>query len=211
MIEMQDHNTTLGKCKTALLFVFMVLSLVKVRAQKETGSKKFSALKTDLTYIGYNFFGVVNSAALTFEKGFSSQHSVQFTPIYLKYIHIKTNSLALVPEYKYYFNKQKNFSGFFSGAYLKYRWDHTRTVLEKNVLGERSLTETEQGYGGGIIAGFQTYIHKHYTVEIIVGLGAIHRTQQVKASPGLVYYETKSHYPYTGADGRFAFNLGYRF
>lgn len=199
-------------------FAFLILCVLfnSTYAQKDTLKKKcFFAIKTDLIELSFNLFGVVNTGALTIEKGFSGSHSIQLTGLYTKYIHLKSQEWGIIPEYKYFISRKRNFKGFYTGLYFKYGDKTSKEMYQSGSNGDKFITKKYQNYGGGLTFGFQTYIRKHLTIDFLIGIGMNHSVRQIKVPSdyyiGGATYTVDNNYPINHADGRAFINLGYKF
>lgn len=199
-------------------FAFLILCVLfnSAYAQKDTLNKNgFFAIKTDLIELSFNLFGVVNSGALTIEKGFSNRHSIQLTGRYTKYIHFISQGWEIIPEYKYFISKRKNFKGFYTGLYLKYGSETDKDLYESGSNGNKYITKEYQNYGGGGTFGFQTYIRKHLTIDFLLGIGVKYYVRQLNVPSdyyiGGASYTVDNKYPITHSDSRVSINLGYKF
>ena len=78
--------------------------------------------------------------------------------------------------------------------------------------GDNMIRDTYHSYGAGATFGFQTYIRKHLTLDVLLGIGGryITNNREIPQGGGLLIINDKV-YPFTGVDGRFSFNFGYRF
>jgi hypothetical protein len=202
--------------KRITINIIFVLMFSSSFGQNDTLVKKsFFAIKTDILLLSLNAFGVVNTGVLTLEKGFSHRHSLQVTAGYTKYIHFKSDSWNLIPEYKVFISKKKGFKGFYTGLYLKYLNETDLELYSSGYGGDKYITKKYQNYGAGITFGFQTYIKKHLTLDFLLGIGGKYITRQVDIPSGY-YVSGASHsidnnYPAAYLDGRASINLGYKF
>src|ERR1043165_9827558 len=108
-------------------------------SQNDTTAKKVNfILKTDLFFpvIGIAVVasgsGYLKSASLTFETCFKQKHSLQITACYYYFdyenshprgfesIRVQDKSFQIIPEYKIFLHEEKNHSGGYYGANLKF-------------------------------------------------------------------------------------------
>lgn len=178
--------------------------------QKDSATRSFFAVKTDLVFLGMNISGKP-AYSLIVEKGISKRSSVQLKVEYTTAIYPDSYRYVLLPEYKFFLNKKQSFKGFYTGGYLKYWYQERWYYYSENH--KQHITEKDNGYGAGFIFGYQTYVKKHLTIDFLIGLGARFFTQQLLDIPSnLSFYPHYPMYPNTVLpDGRIAINIGYKF
>lgn len=210
------HNLTLNTKKVALLCVVQILIFTGTFGQSDTATKKtFFAIKTDLVALSANAFNVVNFGSLTMERGFLNRHSFQVTTAYLKYIHLKSRSWSIIPEYKFFMNKKKDFKGFYTGGYLEYENTTSLHTYSSGSAGDKYITYKYHDVGVGLNFGYQTYLKKRLVLDFLVGIAGMNASRQVYF-PADYYkemgsYPVDNNYPITYLKERASINLGYKF
>ena len=200
-----------------IFIVFLILLFTSAFGQQDTSNKKtFFAIKTDLAFLSAYAFPVIYDrgymGVLTVEQGFSYKHSFQLTAWFLKYTDSQPREIwRFIPEYKFFLSKKGNFKGFYTGIYLKY-------VNQVNFYPYLSAHDDRtkdkyHTYGAGATFGFQTYIKKHLTFDILLGFGGRYITNSVESPAGSNVFgiNSRAMYPLFKLDGRFSINLGYKF
>lgn len=205
------------KNKIILLKVILVFIFTSSYGQKDTLNKKcLLIVKADILSLATNAFGVVNLGSLTIEKGFLNRHSFQLTAGYSKYINSKSKSWTLLPEYKFFIDKKKDFKGFYTGVYLRYNNAVSLDLYSSgSFVDNKYITKKYQSYGGGLTFGYQTYIKKHLTLDFLLGVGGRYVTRQIDV-PAHYYisstsYTIDNNFPAIFPDVRAAIFLGYKF
>jgi len=165
--------------------------------------------------------------SLTVEKLIKKRHSIQLTFIYFNnYIRTRsyiippsgieidkttTNSIAIIPEYKFFVSKKKNHTGYYIGISAAYGLQLYRETYTANIpagvsyyngVGPATLSnyrkDNDQFYAFGIINGFQYYLYKCLVLDFVAGAGnAADFNQSFRASSQFVW--------------RLGLNIGYKF
>lgn len=199
-----------------ILCVVLILFFTRTLGQSDTATKKtFFAIKTDLVALSLNAFNVANLGSLTMERGFLNRHSFQVTTGYVKYIHLKSRSWSIIPEYKFFMNKKKDFKGFYTGGYLEYENTISLLTYSSGSAGVKYITYKYDHVGVGLNFGYQIYLKKHLVLDFLIGIAGMNASRQVYV-PADYYkeigsYSVDNNYPITYIKGRASINLGYKF
>jgi len=207
------------------LFIFCISYNYAFSQQDTVNNKVNFIVKTDILYsaIGLGLIishtGNLATASLTFETCFKEKHSLQLTALFGYYdtgknrkgffptIRQQDKAYQIIPEYKRFFHAEKNYAGSYYGAYLKFT-NYTWRYEYFNDAGAQNETNHAEWnmIGGGLILGYQNYIHKRLLFDFISGLGYNH---QIKNT---IYEASETSSIFSSMlDLRFAFNIGYRF
>ncbi len=204
----------------AIVLCALLLSFKGIKAQVDSSKCKLTYMvKTDAFFpfisLMIRSMDPINEYAqsLTFEVGFKQRHSCQMTGL-LMAEKGHEYSWQIIPEYKYFLSKKKEYQGFYIGAYLKYITNKinypkpgpflycgtgmTVPYVEPTYV----PLQYEHGTAEGINIGYQGYFTKHFVFDILLGMG----TSQIKLSTINSSRPSDSAY-----SDRFAFNLGYKF
>lgn len=200
--------------KKIILFTLLMFPFLSKGADS-VEVKKMVAIKTDLIAVPipllfhHRFYCSVTGEINIFKK-----QSIQLCLLYYEFnpSYRLDNTLEIVPEYKYYFDKLGK--GFFVGAYCKYDFSKKTFYLEYDsdggllkpheILG---FVYTSKSVGLGPLIGFQQNIGRHWLMEIIGGCG-VKKNVSVKKEligPSSTYTDN------TKFDGIYSLNIGYRF
>lgn len=143
--------------------------------------------------------------SITIEKQFKKRQSLQLSGAYYSedYTHymdykIKTNSITIVPEYKFFVLKNKPITGPYIGSYLLYINEQVRDVEYVYHIYNYNNTQL----GGGFSTGYQFYIKNKIVIDALVGGGL----QKVITGRNVDHQV-----PYWDMNLRFAINIGYKF
>lgn len=169
-------------------------------------------IKTDIFMPVTGFLGNYKRCSLSFETRFNKIHSVQLTGFISSYqysrdhydLHQNNKSLVygIIPEYKHYFTKNRHF---YYGIYLKYGKGKSENKHQQTNYYSYGKFKFDV-VGGGIIAGYQTYIKKRIVFDVLLGYEK-RRVTNVKTYESINSgYITK-----WGSDIRIAINIGYKF
>ncbi len=195
-----------------LLILLFTSVLYSTKAQDSSTVKSgYYSVKTDLGYLAFNFFGVVNSGALTFEKAFARKHSVQLSTAFVKYIDYKSFDWSFTPEYRYFTGRSNTFNGLFIGVYTKYIYSEEKEEYNYPVGDEKYYTAIMNGYGFGVSTGLQTYFKKRIVLELLVAVGMRYTTLRFDQEENVTNTYDYDNYPNLALDGRLVINLGYKF
>jgi len=197
----------------------LILLFSSTFGQKDTSDKKtFFAIKTDLAFLSaYALPAIYNRAyisTLTFEKGFSYRHSFQVSAGYIGPSQTNIQMWRLIPEYKIFLKKERNFSGFYVGVYLKYL--NQVRLIDYGNKDNKHIVENILSYGAGATFGYQFYIKKHLTFDFLFGLGGQYTVTHYDVPPDAILIIAKPTHtfpplPPKGLDGRVSVNFGYKF
>ncbi len=200
-------------------------------------AKNCLILKLDLIEPAISLIAKETSLAMGIEKGFCKRHSIQLAGLLLlnKSDSFKTLPIKLIqiiPQYKFYLSKRRNFTGFYVGVYMKYsisQYASKASLPDQFQAGGPispilyyypyyTLTFDQFKIGEGGMIGYQNCFGKHIVLDFLFGLGQLSQiaTKTVKEQvPGL---ETKNiapdSEPYnstTSFDGIISLNIGYKF
>ena len=149
---------------------------------------------------------------LSAEYGFLKRHSFQLSNVYVSLNNTKdkekTNQALL--DYKFYITHKKQYTGFYSGAYLKYIDYHTIHQYVDPYYNNQNiyLELSHNSIGGGLVFGYQNYLLKHIVIDFLIGLGVRNnfKTTIIKQE-NIGYSENKA----TILDARVSLNIGYKF
>ena len=221
-----------NKIKFLLLLVCANIFCVAGTAEM----KEDSTHKTGLVLKGDVMFPLLSLAvkqtaifSVTTEKLFHNRHSLQLTYVSLSlrgsqvvesypFTETRQNTnytFEIIPEYKFYVSKKKNYTGYYIGAYLAYI-NHTDKVLDATFIpsGYKTVTisgpatlytsykDIQQSMAAGIINGFQYYLFNHLVIDFLVGGGLFETIKYKGVEP--VIYAPQFYW-------RLAFNVGYKF
>jgi hypothetical protein len=208
----------------ALLLIFMTGNCSIIYGQQDTtnNTKNFIykdfkiekiqfLIKTDILSIIISAIEGKTAASFTGEICFNHRHSIQFTGLNKAYSTIsrKDFTVEIIPEYKFFIEKRKSYSGFYAGAYLKttnYSYEN-----ELNIDVPQNYTYLEYNMtrmGGGVICGYQIYIKKHLVIDLLAGYGALYSTDINIIKMVNIKMDNQ---PKTINDFRLSLNLGYKF
>ena len=169
--------------------IFVVLAVLPELSFSQQDSPKNAnfIIKTDLlsTVFGLCTYYRDYYPSISFEKCFNNHHSIQLLGRY-NYLNTKDKNddnyamgeyriyktVKIIPEYRYFPGKKGNYSGIYTGAYLKYI--HMHEIREIN--GDFPPYHHYVDYIGttlsfGPVFGYQKYLWKHIVFETYVGLG----------------------------------------
>ena len=192
------------KSRQIFLTTFIALIFV-VRASAQDTTQNIFTVKTDIFFPIASISSNGIAGSLTLEKGFKRRHSFQLTGLYfnqqddsIKYL--KDISVFIMEEYKFFWRKKKSFTGFYSGlnvAQIMYKINGIDNSLSPLFYVDY------RGYclGGGLLIGYQNYIRKKFTIDVLLGFGWSYLIMEQSG-----YFNPPS-IPYV----RTAINLGYRF
>jgi hypothetical protein len=170
------------KTKTTLVLFLCFFAFAPAFSQKDSIRVRLFALKTDILVPLFGLTDDIYTGSVTFEKGFSSRHSIQvkvmyaYAPVQLSSAYTSASfannySLLIFPEYKYFLNKDRMYAGWFSGIYLKLLGEKYEDELYWSNPLQWSFFECKTyDLGGGPIIGYQNY-YRHFTYEFLLGIG----------------------------------------
>ena len=192
--------------KRIIIFLALAGLTGSAYGQKDSTATSCFIIKTDAVLAAYNFFSDINAASLTIEKGFAKHHSLQLMGRYDKNKKYESRTCYLQPEYKYYWNAKKNFSGFYTGAYLKY--------ANEKYVGYYSVPDLYIHFrrdtrAAGMLAGWQFCIKRHFVIDLTAGAGIAYTTQ-TQIEKWYPLYQS-GHRSLFDLDAKLAVNVGYRF
>ena len=160
------------KIKSALLsfIVSMVLYSNLIYSQQDSLNKKAAfILKADILLPLFAFPDdkYYNIKSLTTEICFAGRHSIQLTALFYKDLP-EQKMYQIIPEYKYFLNKKKQYYGYYCGAFFNYvNW----TFYPRKDYPNTTEIEIDDIIGGGVIAGYQRYFFKRLTLDFLIGIG----------------------------------------
>lgn len=196
-----------------IILVLLVLSQHSFYAQKDSiPTSHLFVIKTDVlvpviaSTINRIGFG------LSAEYGFLKRNSFQLSNVYVSLNSTqdkeKTNQAIL--DYKFYITHKKQYTGFYSGVYLKYIDYHTIHQAVNPYYNNQNiyLELSHNKIGGGLIFGYQNYLLKHIVIDFLLGLGVRNnfKTTIIKQE-NIGYSDNKA----TVLDARLSLNIGYKF
>lgn len=221
----------LQKYSIILLFLCLSCFMPYIKAQSDSTQKQIGLIvKTDILLPAITLANSHTAEfSLTVEKLFSKRHSIQLSfmsfgntkPWSYTYVtnqtsvteKIQYNSIAIIPEYKFFVSKKKNYTGYYIGAsaaYIQYvekgTWSDNipAGVTYKNTTGPATLSGhskyIDNGLAVGIINGVQYYVGKHLVLDFVAGGG--------------IYWDVNSGTSFSESTQfifRLALNVGYRF
>ncbi|MHB8261632.1 MAG: DUF3575 domain-containing protein [Bacteroidia bacterium] len=211
--------------KKILPIILLLLSLTAF-GQKTDSTKKGIGLiiKTAIfqpTFNGMDYYPITitfHAFAVTVEKFFKKQHSIQVTfiegwrnIIFSPMDYSRSNTWALIPEYKFFVSKKKAQTGYYIGAYGYFNF-----LNNERVDGAYQGIYKALNIGGGISNGLQFYLFKRITINVLLEIGVL-RTKpafynDVEINPipvcGCV---REPALPAFELNSRFAINIGYKF
>jgi hypothetical protein len=198
-------------------FYFVIIISGKLFSQdNQLQEKKCFIIKTDLFNPIINLLNSTIEENLTAEVGFANRNSVQLTGVYSVYNHqsvqntgeinkIARIAIQAIADYKFYWKVKKNFSGFYSGIYLKYsNYNNTYTGWG----GTTNIRMKESGLGGGGVIGYQNYIKKHFVLDALIGVGSLNAIITPKYNQ--IQTPVVARIP-VGLDLRASISIGYKF
>lgn len=158
----------------------------------------------------------------TLEKLLFRRHSIQFTylsrqrnfsPTPDSYHHVSDifNLYQLIPEYKFYVSKRKQYSGYYVGGTLAYsNYNDINTYYLSTSPIVTSVNQVSgQSLGFGLMNGIQFYMFKYLTFDFLAGVGLNKTLQRQLVQNNTIetyetFYNPKFNY-------RFAVNIGVKF
>jgi hypothetical protein len=216
-----------------LLHLWLAMMLLILHSfcfsQNADSTKKINlVLKADILLPAINM-GIYHKAEFSFtaEKLFNKRHSFQLT--FVSFGNSKTtetrllqglvsnehqlitNSIAVIPEYKFFVSKKKNYTGYYIGVSAAYILQSYKSIVSDNIpagvsfnntMGPATLSyhyqDNFQGLAIGIINGFQYYVFKHLVLDFIAG-------------GGIAWVVDSQGFNSSQFIWRLALNVGYRF
>jgi hypothetical protein len=194
----------------------MVFSNSIYSQQDSTKGKVEFIIKADLLLPACFFFGDLSDPSgstiesLTFETCFLNRNSIQFTAIN-RYDHSLFNNKweqmhdqlqvnQFILEYKYFLKNQKSYTGFYTGIFLEGVTYTNSQEFDTYGSAPHEYSFKINNFGGGIFAGHQSYLFKHFVIDYLLGFGDTHLLRK-----------DEGFRPYSYLDMRMAFNIGYKF
>jgi hypothetical protein len=204
----------------ALSFIFLTFNCAIIYGQQDTSKKSRNfiyknlkieniqfVIKTDLLGPVISLIDKRRMNTLTGEICFNNKHSIQLTGLYNNYQSRFESEfiLDIIPEYKFFLERKKSYTGFYTGAYLKLRnstFEYVITYYKSTYYYDYNKYN-QTSFGGGIICcGYQNHIRKNIVFDFLFGIGGQYI---VKVNNSFIENHKISR------DIRFALNLGYKF
>lgn len=114
-----------------------------------------------------------------------------------------------ISDYKFFLDKNKSYSGFYTGAYIKTTNYSYKSEMKSDFSPYFTHLEyTQTRIGGGIICGYQNYIQRHFVIDVLIGYGALYNIDTNIIKSINIKLDNQ---PKTINDIRLALNLGYKF
>ena len=192
--------------KRAFIFSFIYLFLNYFSFANKLETKGDSTRNTNLIIKTDILLPIITASkyhtaefSFTVERPFNKRHSFQLTiasfgnnkgnytsqSIVVKTVDQYTNhSMAIIPEYKFFVSKKRNYTGYYLGASIAYILNAQKNawseyipagVSYNNTLGPATLyshnQENANGLAVGIINGFQYDVSEHLVLDFIAGGG----------------------------------------
>lgn len=161
--------------KNILLIILIVSINLTLLAQTDSNAKKHPLnnissynlkfdIKLDLLLPIVSAFERRTTNALSLEVCFLKRFGLQVTTLFSGYSgkDRKETSLQFIPEYRFYFNKQRIYSGFYSGLYFK---------MNSYFYQTNTLEYQKDSYGGGILVGYKIYFKTKWLFDGTIGFG----------------------------------------
>ncbi len=158
--------------KFFLLKIIILYSFI-LNAQDKTYNQKLGlVVKTDIlsTAFSPSIWGI-QSYSLSVEKFINKRWSLQLSGYYgfydKKYLGESSHCRVfhIIPEYRFYLNKNDKHKGIYCGTYLEW-WD-----LHIYDFGDGNEYKTNMK-AVGVLSGYQFYFLKHFTIDFLTGIGA---------------------------------------
>lgn len=194
------------------LFLFVIVLSSNLVAQDSLNKKKI-IIKTD---IALPIIGVItsdfNAGSLTLELGFKRRHSIQLTGSFFNQNNNYSNNktIQMIPAYKFFLIKNRPYSGFYTGLYLKGAQHNFTHIINSEHPSQNYYLQYKQTiFGGGIIFGYQNYICKRIVIDALIGFGArqVLNTKIIKVENTGIDFGPINTY----RDAILALNIGYKF
>jgi len=169
----------------------------------------FSVANAQSNNIKLNIFSpFVRTGSLFYERqvttGTSAQLGVFFTRFNIG--DTKFSGIGVTPEYHFYVGGEA-LKGFYLGPYLRFQ----RFSVSKDMENASGQTVKAEGvlktYGGGVIAGYQFVLGKHFTIDPFLGVGYDKYSLDLKAGRK----ENLDVGTFNGISLRPGLNIGYAF
>jgi hypothetical protein len=209
---------------SVVLIFLMIITSDRIFAQQDTINEGTSfsigpyqienfqfIIKTDILLPVISRIENRTMSAFTAEFCFNQRHSIQFTGLFNAYSFKGKSdySRQFIAEYKFFINQKKKYAGFYLGPYFKW----AKYSITEEMKGDfppyyTYLQYDQQSIGEGLISGYQFYIKKHFTIDLLLCFGVRHMisTKIIKAID--IGLENKKK---TISETRFALNIGYKF
>ncbi len=193
-----------------LLLISTTLFTSKIVAQEALSNKPAVIIKADIVLPVVGLAINAKGGSLTLEFGFKRRHSIQLTGLgYTATISESQHdkSMQIIPAYKYFLSKKKEYAGFYSGLYLR-STQYQSTIDHKDLFYSFYLEYKQNYLGGGLIFGYQNYIKERIVIDVLLGwgVGKVLNTTVVKSeNVELVDIDNSP------ASGIMAVNIGYKF
>jgi hypothetical protein len=179
---------------------------------KAQDSTRTFILKTDIfspVYMSYfKDISVSLSGEYCFKRYFSAQLTGEYTNILVDSRARNFESWRVIYAFKYFLARKKAHAGLFTGFYGKFS-SLTSTYNYNSEPEPFYLSYRTKSINGGLILGYQNYIGKHFSIDLIFGLGLRKVTNiKVLKMENITYIPDSRQNP---LDGIIAVNIGYRF
>jgi hypothetical protein len=203
-----------------VLIILITINTSSIFSQCDSTNKHVLIIKTDIFIPILAVSNDIYEGALTVEYGFNYRQTVQITACYVTTINgpsldnlppTSSNewSLQITPEYKFFIKKNRCYSGLYTGGYFKVihyvsdnKWNNNSWPYKNEYLSYKG-----NELGCGLLFGYQNY-YKHLVYDILIGVG-------YRKTSDLTIFSNSSFdidwISYSGIDGLFALNVGYRF
>jgi hypothetical protein len=214
------------KIRTLILIVLFAITAKTSFSQQDSLRKIRFVLKTDILEPTIGLMSNYNKFSLTFETCFLNRHSLQLSGTYFSQLFTEeipsmnhkfsmdASSFQVIPEYRFFIFKKKNFTGLFVGAFYSYLKEHE--IHESTNVGwnpDHTYMDLKKTYSIiGPVIGYQNYFKKHITYELSIGAGYIKMLNyKVLEAINTTFTNGQEHYSTSNCLIRTSIKIGYRF